>query len=171
MNGRHLHRPADDVGRGSRRYRAPAGAGGRGRGFTLMEVLVSVLILSVGVLGVAGLQTLSLQNTSNSLLRTRATMMAYEIIDRARANRGQSYAIALADPAPVGVDCEIQNCNPAQLRDYEQTVWKNDLGADLPNGNGSIVIAGASMTVTVQWQDDRRIAGAGLLNVAVETTL
>lgn len=143
----------------------------RAGGFSLMEVLVAVLILSVGIMGLAQLQFVSLQNNTNSLLRTRAVIHLYEMIDRARANPGQDYSIAMDDPAPGGVDCEIQDCIPSQLRDYDQTVWKNDLAALLPGGNGSVVAAGGTLTVTVQWQDDRGTAGADPLEVSATTIL
>jgi type IV pilus assembly protein PilV len=140
-------------------------------GFSLIEVLVAILILSVGILGVGGLQLLSLQNNTNSLQRTRAFIYAYEIIDRARANPGQDYSLAIDAAAPGGADCEIQDCIPSQLRDYDQTIWKNDLAALLPGGNGSVVVAGGTVTVTVQWQDDRSTVGAAPLNVSVTTIL
>ncbi|HSG91865.1 MAG TPA: type IV pilus modification protein PilV [Pseudomonadales bacterium] len=144
---------------------------GRSGGFSLIEVLVAILILSVGILGVAGLQLMSLQNNTNSLQRTRAFTYAYEIIDRARANPDQDYSLAMDAAAPGGVDCEIQNCIPSQLRDYDQTVWKNDLAALLPAGNGSVAMAGSTMTVTVQWQDDRRNLAAGPIEISVSTIL
>lgn len=56
------------------------------RGFTLIEVLVALLVLSIGLLGLAALQTTSLQLNTSSYQRTQATLLAYDIIDRMRAN-------------------------------------------------------------------------------------
>lgn len=57
------------------------------RGTTLIEVLVAVLVLSLGLLGLAGLQGISLRTNGNAYLRTQATNAAYEILDQIRANR------------------------------------------------------------------------------------
>ena len=57
----------------------------RQKGFSLVEVLVSVVILSVGILGVAGLQMLSLQQNRNSLFRADALLLGGDILDRMRA--------------------------------------------------------------------------------------
>ncbi|MEM9532329.1 MAG: type IV pilus modification protein PilV [Pseudomonadota bacterium] len=59
------------------------------RGTTLIEVLVAVLVLSFGLLGLAGLQGISLRSSGNAFMRTQATNLAYEILDQVRANRRQ----------------------------------------------------------------------------------
>lgn len=153
--------------RRSSRSAPPASAG-----FSLIEVLVAVLIVSVGVLGVAGLQLISLQNNTSAMFRTQAFQAAYEIIDRARANPGQDYSIALADAAPAANDCTAADCTPAQMRDFDLNTWLTDLstpGTGLPNGDGAYAVAGGVTTVTVQWQDERNPA-AGPLSITVTTT-
>ena len=55
-------------------------------GFSMTELLVAVLVMGVGVLGVTGLQLISLQNNQDALLRSEAVMLAYDMIDRVRAN-------------------------------------------------------------------------------------
>ena len=59
----------------------------RQRGFTLLEVLIAVMLLAVGLLGLAGLQAVSLRNNHSAYLRSQATMLTYEIIDGMRTNR------------------------------------------------------------------------------------
>ena len=58
------------------------------RGFTMIEVLIAVLILAIGLLGVAGVQLVSMQQTANSTLRSEATMYAQSLADRVRSNGG-----------------------------------------------------------------------------------
>lgn len=139
-------------------------------GFSLIEILVAVLIVSVGVLGVAGLQLISLQNNTSAMFRTQAFQAGYEIADRMRVNPGVSYAIPIGDAAPVIPDCESSDCTPAQMRNYDLGTWLNDLAANLPSGDGEIAVAGGAITITVQWQDERNPA-AGLLSVTVTTTI
>ena len=146
-----------------------------GRGFSLIEILVAVLIVSVGVLGVAGLQLISLRNNTSAMLRTQAFQSAYEIIDRLRANPDQDYTITLAADPPVAQDCTNVDCTPVQMRDYDHATWLADIQAGLPNGDGSIAVDNTDpenpvINVTVQWQDDRG-AGAQPLSVSVGTTL
>ena len=140
------------------------------RGFSLIEILVAVLIVSVGVLGVAGLQLISLQNNTSAMYRTQAFHAAYDVIDRARANPDQSYAIDMDDDAPVAADCTTSNCTPPQMRSFDLAGWIDGLAATLPGGDGAVIVAGGTITVTVRWQDDRDPAAAPL-DVSVSTSM
>lgn len=142
----------------------------RQSGFTLIEVLVAVLIVSVGVLGVAGLQLLSLQNNTSALFRTQAIQAAYDIMDRARANRGQDYTLAMADDAPNAPDCMAQSCTQAQMRAYDLNEWRTALADDLPLGTGAVEMASGVVTVTVRWQDTRN-PDVAPLEIAVTSQL
>ncbi|MCC5885419.1 MAG: type IV pilus modification protein PilV [Gammaproteobacteria bacterium] len=140
-------------------------------GFSLIEVLVAVLIVSVGVLGVAGLQLLSLQNNTSAMFRTQAIQSAYDIMDRARANRDIVYAIGMEDNPPQNPpNCETTICSPQQMRNFDIAEWRADLADTLPNGTGAIAYTGGVMTVTVRWQDTRNPAAAPL-EVAVTTQI
>ncbi len=130
-------------------------------GFSLIEVLVAVLIVSVGVLGVAGLQLLSLQNNTSAMYRTQATQAAYDIMDRARANRGQNYSIAIDANAPSDPGCGT-NCSPAAMRALDLIEWREQLAEILPEGTGSVAMNAGSMTVTVRWRDTRNPDAAPL---------
>lgn len=124
------------------------------RGVGLIEVLITVLVLSVGLLGVGALLASGLRVGQSSLERTHAGTLAYEILDRMRTNplaaRNGNYNVALnavgAGAGQIGLD---------------QQAWKTRLAQELPSGDGSIVCAGAPVlcTITVQW-DDQRAGGA-----------
>ena len=141
----------------------------RQKGFSLIEVLVSVVIMSVGILGVAGLQVLSLQQNRSSLLRAEALMLGSDILDRMRANPLQNYAGLGFNAAPaLPRDCVAATCNAAQMRGYDIALWRcsiNDLNAalnrypacialgvtgTLPGGQGAIVNNAASALCAVQ---------------------
>lgn len=163
-----MQRPGAERNRKGARQ-APRGLRRAQGGFSLIEVLVAVLVVSVGVLGVAALQLVSLQNNTSALLRTQAFQYAYDIIDRARANPGTSYAIAMDDDPPGVVDCENAECGAAQMRAYDLNTWLTNVAADLPSGDGEVAEAGDMVTVTIRWQDER--GGANTLDLSVSTTL
>lgn len=124
------------------------------RGVTLIEVLVAVLIVGIGVLGIVGLQLLSMQTNASALYRTQANQFAYDIIDRARANPAGNYALAMNSDGPVGApDCEVNVCNVAGMANSDLAAWLQ-LVSQLPRGDGSVVIVGDVVTVTVEWDDD-----------------
>jgi len=83
------------------------------RGFTMIEVLIAVLILAIGLLGVAGVQLVSMQQTVNSTLRTEATMYAQTVAERLRSNGGvdltpaQKSALKTQMLADLGADADL----------------------------------------------------------------
>lgn len=131
-------------------------------GVTLIEVLAALVIISIGLLGIASLQANSLKLNHSAYLRSQATELAYEMVERMRANRDQArlgnYDLALTSAAPAGAD----------LISTDQAAWINEITRVLPNGQGSItstqVTAGPPplrrVTVTVNWFDDRTLAGS-----------
>ena len=137
------------------------GSAGRQRGFTLMEVLIAILILSIGMLGMAGLQTRSLQMNQSAHLSSQASYLAYEIVDRMRANRtaalnGSYNRNALAGAAP----------GTGSIADRDVTEWlrtmrgEGDQRGVLPQrGNdtgGTIAVDNqGNAVVTIVWFDAR----------------
>ncbi|MES2366648.1 MAG: type IV pilus modification protein PilV [Pseudomonadota bacterium] len=128
----------------------------RQQGFTLLEVLVAMVIVSIGLVGLAGLMMTSAKNNQSAYYRSQASWLGYDIIDRMRANRvlaqGGSYDIALG-VMPTG--CGAASAPPAG----DLCQWNTELQTALPTGKGSIVVSGSVATVTVSW-DDRRGLGA-----------
>lgn len=120
-------------------------------GFSLIEALVAFMILSVGMLGVASLQTISLKSGHTALLRTVAVMKVDEILENMRANNTAilNYAAGTGD---AGTDhgCSeagtaAVKCTPAQMASDDVFRWKRGLKEVLPNNAGTT----ASIQVTV----------------------
>lgn len=123
------------------------------QGLTLVEVLVALVILSIGILGLASLQTASLSFNAVAAQTSQATVLAYDMADRMRANlpaaQGGAYDIAVQNPAPA---CAA----PATVGTVAQqdiSAWRMALACRLPQGTGSITRPGGLSTVvlTVQW--------------------
>lgn len=124
------------------------------RGVGMIEVLISLLILSVGLLGMASLQARSLSMTTESLQRTQATILANDIIERARANRINvaDYATAVASAAAnCDIEFALDSANTVATNDVNE--WRNNLACLLANGNGSVIVTGNNLVVTVTFQD------------------
>lgn len=138
----------------------------RERGFTLIEVMVAVIVLSIGLLGLAALQTTGLRNNHSAYYRSQATFLAYDIADRMRANRAAAiagnYDLALSATPSGG----------STLAAADQVEWIDSLGTILPGGDGSIAVNSASgaATVVVQWNDERA-GGSAAQQFTMQTQL
>ena len=125
-------------------------------GFSLIEAMVSLVVVSVGMIGIAALYGQGLGAGRTALYRTQAVNLAADMADRIRVNRqgGAAYGGAGAnnncDPGG-GV-----NCTPAQMAAHDIWVWTNQVTAQLPNGGGAVTYTATSpptYTITVTWQD------------------
>lgn len=121
-------------------------------GFTLVEVLVTMVILSVGLLGVAALHTASLRNNLDSALRSQASLLAADIADRMRGNR----EAALAGNYDIAIGATRTVVAGSPLVDRDVKAWKDLLAQTLPNGDGAIARTGDVVTITVQWGERLR---------------
>jgi len=111
-------------------------------GVALLEVLVSLLILAFGLLGMAGLQTVSLRNNQTAYYRTQATMFATDIVERMRGNilavDNSNYDdIAGADTASCFT---AVGCTSTQMAAQDVNDWSADIVASLPSGNAVVCL-------------------------------
>lgn len=133
-------------------------------GFTLIEVLITMLVLGVGLLGLAGLQTTGLRNNLSAYNRSQATQLAYDFADRMRANvedagKGDTstYITQSLAGAQHQTTCVVQStsCLTANMAQQDLFEWNRDVAAILPEGVGSITQSGGLFTLTVKWDDNR----------------
>ena len=131
------------------------------RGFTMLESLVALVVLSVGMLGIGALYVESLQAGRDSVNRTKAVNLAADMADRIRSNQqGQAaYAGAAADNgcADTNIDA-ITPCTPAQMAAHDLFQWEqmlNDSAIGIPGADGSVAFDGSTTpntyTITVSW--------------------
>lgn len=139
-------------------------------GFTLIEALVTFLVLAIGLLGLAGLQTKGLQFDQSAYQRTQASFAASDIADRMRANvtgaRAMDYTINYSETKESS-ECVTSPCTPLEMANYDLYEWKVSMAQILPSGNGSIVTAAGAIagtvdaTITVYWDEQRTNATVG----------
>jgi len=143
-------------------------------GFTLIEVLVAVVVLGIGLTGMAGLQIVSMRSAHQADQRTQATLLAYDILDRMRANVGAAqageYDTGMTDDVSALALCfgTAADCSPAELADHDRRQWRQTLNGHLSDGLGSIAtatVAGQTQaTIIVQWVDaDAGVDGNGVV--------
>lgn len=122
-------------------------------GLGMIEILVAVLILAIGLLGMASLQVNSLKMTSDSQNRSQAVLLANDIIERARANRENlaSYVVAAKS---VSCDNTFKLDTSKAVAVNDVAAWQNELACLLPSGQGSVSQSGNIITVTVSWTAD-----------------
>lgn len=110
------------------------------RGYTLIEVLVALLLTSLGLMGMAGLQVVSLKQNQSAYMRSQATILAYDIIDRMRANvaavENGNYFLA---SGTEDSDCETTaGCTDAEMAAHDVFRWQARLAEELPLGSGLV---------------------------------
>lgn len=134
-------------------------------GMSMIEVLVAIVVVSLGLLGLAGLQATGLKNNFSAHSRAQAMQFAQDMLDRMRTNRnaalGGSYDLALAAAAPAcasAITCDLAD-------------WMADV-TTLPAGDASISRPAAGIArIDVQW-DDSRAGGANAVGtIRLETEL
>lgn len=126
------------------------------KGFTLIEVLIALIIMSVGMLGIAGLYVHSMQAGRTSMLRHNAVTLAGDITDRIRANprAGAAYGLAGANNNCVaaGIDC-----TPAEMAANDIFLWDQQAAATMPNGAVNVVFNNGPVPptyqVTITWTE------------------
>ena len=137
-------------------------------GMTLVEVLITLVIVSVGLLGVAAMQLATLRGNYTAFSRSQAAVLAGDVLDRMRANRTAArdgeYAVALgAYGGPT---------NTPAGRDLAR--WKTALSAQLPSGDGAIVMLADPadvVEISIRWSERIELAeqGAGATPASIVT--
>lgn len=137
----------------------------RQAGFSLLEVLIALLILSIGLLGHSKIQALSIRASTDAHLRTEATFLANDMIERMRANRpavasnyyaGINYAAIDCSAAPASICSEgmagsASVCSTTAMADEDAFTWTCDVRSSLPGGSVAVSSAAGVYSVAVNW--------------------
>lgn len=138
-------------------------------GVTLIEVLVTMLVLAIGLLGLAGLQAQGLQSNNRAYMRSQAAILAYDMADRMRGNLSNylnDYANIDGTEADPGCINTAPVCTAAQIAQYDGWAWSTAARAALPLAQVAVCRdsdptsaacdgAGNQMKITIVWDDDR----------------
>lgn len=152
----------------------------RQSGFTLLEVLVALVVVTIGLLGVVSLYAAGIASTQQSTFATRATVFAQDIADRMRANPdGVAAGVfdAIDHPSDGGeapANCRTQSCAADELAYFDAYRWDERLSESLPSGSGGLACNDApcqpdsDYTVTIRWREKM---SDGFADQAYETVI
>jgi len=136
----------------------------KNKGFTLIEVLITIVIMGVGLLGLAGLQVTALRNNVSAEHRSQASQLVYDLSDRMRTNTldsslGAASVYVTQDPAAAAAVASCLQiagrCGPTQLATHDIFEWNQAIETVLPSGQGTVTFLAPIFTISVSWDDDR----------------
>lgn len=162
--------------------RHPSSASSKHGGFTLLEALIALVILSVGLLGVAKLVLGAVHADDSAYMRGQATQLAYELLDQMRANRpgGTAGNYTYPGTAPANNNCSTVACTPLALAQLDLYNFNSRVQQALPSGKFTVAMATDAFadtiaTITVSWDDSLAQSafggGAGVMTVTLESIL
>jgi len=141
------------------------------RGFSMLEILITLFLLTMWLLASAGVQSSSLQFTKAAAFRTQAVYLATELAERMQANKPAAVAgsyVYGGSTITSSTDCTTSLCSSAALATFDLAEWSGRVTAALPNATVSITDAGVAnpitYTIVVSWTDrrtDRTYASTG----------
>jgi len=144
-------------------------------GATLIEILIAVVILAIGLLGYAQLQSRALQINNQAFYQSRAAVMASSLFDRLRANREQAlnsndylYHYDGQDNLPPQPDCELQHCSAGQIAQRDVALWLQQLKDELPGVTARLERNGSRYKLSMDWPEQ---GGQGQPSVVFVTRL
>jgi type IV pilus assembly protein PilV len=132
------------------------------RGFSLLEVLVAVLILSVGLLGIAGLQVTGLRYASAANMQYVASLQVLDMAERMRANMAGVSAGAYNSISGTGSDpgCISSSCTASQMAATDAYQWNTANARVLPSGTGTVTRNGSLFTINISWNESSGLGTA-----------
>ncbi len=159
-----------------RKMKLKPGVQSKQLGITLIEVLVTVLILAIGGLGIASMQLAGLKYTNGAYARTQSVILANDMINKIQSNR--TFALDLNNDGTFGnnepytiptfgsiitstKDCTQDECDTQELADYDLSTWLDEVARVLPAGRGRITLinqpnAGITerqFNISLQWRE------------------
>lgn len=126
-------------------------------GFTLLEVMIALVIFSIGLIGLAGLQGLGMKNNQTSYTRTVASQLAYDLADRIRNNPGVNYDGLAASNSP---NCITSACTSSEMAAFDLFEWNASLTStnnNFINPVGFVTRAGTTYTISIGWDEDSTV--------------
>ncbi len=143
-------------------------------GSSMVEVLVTLVVIATGLLGIASMQMVSMKNANSSYQRYVASLYAYDMMERMRSNpagvNAGQYNNITANGSGTATACDNNNvCSSAQMAAWDAWKWGNQISDKLPNGVGTVAVGSDGYVITVSWSEQDTGAGLGTTAGAADT--
>lgn len=140
----------------------------------MLEILITLVIVAIALLGTAGLQVYAMRVSQGGQFRTQAVFLASDIAERMEANKAAavagSYVSSNAAPAVMGTDCLANPCDSANLALYDRSQWEAAINSLLPQPTWQITQTTAgnpsTYSIVISWVDRRTNTTYGTFNAA-----
>ncbi len=147
-------------------------------GFSMIEILITLIIIATALLGTAGLQLYAMRNVKSADQRSQAVFLVSELIERMEANKAGAFAGAYVTSGVAatsfGVDCMGGTCNSTQIANYDLDQWTASVASAVPGANWNVSAATSGVlstyTVRVQWTDRDNQASSGVAGIPFSYT-
>ncbi|HEX2830953.1 MAG TPA: type IV pilus modification protein PilV [Burkholderiales bacterium] len=129
------------------------------RGFSMIEVLITMFVIAMALLGTAALQAYSLKVSQGGQFRTQAVMLATDLVERLAANTAAAAAgnyVATLPSSSTVSDCSASACSPQQMAQYDLARFQDHMQAALPDATATISRSGTGpwlYTVQITWKE------------------
>lgn len=158
------------------KLRSKGGRIQRQRGISLLESLVSLLMLALGVLGLLGVQLRTMTESQTGNSRLIAARLSDDLFERLKSNPGGwatmgNYVVGWGAAPAAGTNCAAANCTVAQKATWEIAQWKTLVGNTLPSGQATVFVSPSDprqLGVMIAWRSNERSAAADYVAPFVE---
>lgn len=137
------------------------------QGFALLEILITIMLMTIALLGTAAMQAYGIKVTQGAQFRAQAVVVTGDLMERLEANNAGAVAgnyVATSLPGTSGsIDCTANRCSPSDMAQYDLVAFAQNVARQLPAGTAAITRSGAGpyvYTVTLTWQE-RSFSGKG----------
>lgn len=125
------------------------------QGLSLIESMIALLVISIGLLGIAALQITSMSQNTSALNHSQAVWLAYNMSDRILANYDEFDNYDGVDTSnSYSGDCVASACSTGQMLDADAAEWSDMIDNSLPAGRGMVTSNADGLLVTVMWDDE-----------------
>jgi type IV pilus assembly protein PilV len=135
------------------------------KGFSLIEILIALIVLSIGLLGHTKTLSVGLRATTDANLRTQATYLVNEMVERMRSNRPAAHSGYYAEIDYAGINCSINpakicsegvagtavECTTNELADEDSYHWLCQVQSTLPGGEVSVSTSAGVYSIQTRW--------------------
>jgi type IV pilus assembly protein PilV len=130
------------------------------QGFALLEILVTIVLMAIALLGTAAMQVYGIKVTQGAQFRAQAVVLATDLMERVEANNvgavAGSYVAASLPATSSSLDCTANRCTPADMAQYDLVAFAQGVAQQLPSASATVSRSGAGpyvYTVTLTWQE------------------